>query len=181
MKIELLDNPDSFRQKFIDSFLEPKTTFKAEYKEFVEQLKDFDEWYEQSYMWDKLPCSVPIVKFAKALELLKSFESDVFFMSECKGFRATCHLTVNGENIEGFVGKANAHELADRIFKVWYEDSRMTDAEDCYLEEFLPFDLYVFDETYKWFIVFTHETDDCDADAENDWSDNRFCRAYGLI
>ncbi len=72
-------------------------------------------------MWDKLPYDVPVVTISHALELLRSRNGDVLFMSECEGFQGTCHLPINGEKIEGFVAAADAKELADRIAYEWYE------------------------------------------------------------
>lgn len=178
MKIELLENADIIRRAFIDKFLEDRDSFKAAHNDFVEQLKDFDQWFDQAYMWDRLPLDAPVVTFAKALELLKSCHGNVLFMSECKGFHATCHLPIQGEKIEGFVAMADSNQLADRISYEWYESAKLF-LENRYIEETLPEDLYVFDETYEWMIVFTHETD-WNADDLTDGLDTRFCRAYGF-
>ena len=121
MKIELLKNPEMIRKRFIDRFLEDRDRFQITHKEFVKQLKEFDQWFDQSYMWDRLPHDVPAVTISQALELLKSRKGDVLFMSECEGFHATCYLPINGEKVEGFVAKADPKELADRIAYEWYE------------------------------------------------------------
>ena len=178
MKIELLKNPEMIRKRFIDRFLEDRDRFQITHQEFIGQLKEFDQWFDQSYMWDRLPHDVPVVTISQALELLKSRKGDVLFMSECEGFHATCHLPINGENVEGFVAKADPKELADRIAYEWYEGWKLLQ-ENRYLPETLPEDLYVFDETYDWMIVFTHETD-WDSDDTEEGLETRFCRAYGL-
>ena len=118
MRIELLKNPDKLRKRFIDRFCEDREHFRLAHTDFVKQLDDFDQWYDQSYMWDRFPCDIPDVTISKALELLNSHNGDVLFMSECEGFHATCDLPINGERIEGFVAKADAKELADPIAKL---------------------------------------------------------------
>jgi hypothetical protein len=45
MKIELLNNPDMIRKRFIDRFLEDREHFRIVHTDFVEQLDDFDQWY----------------------------------------------------------------------------------------------------------------------------------------
>ena len=178
MKIELLKNPDEIRKGFIDRFCEDREHFRLAHTDFVKQLDDFDQWYEQSYMWDRIPCDVPVVTISKALELLKSLNGNVLFMSESEGFHATCHLTINGENVEGFVAKANPKELADRIAYEWYEGWKLS-LENRYIVETLPEDIYIFDETYEWMIVFTHETD-WDLDDTEEGLESRLCLACGL-
>ena len=178
MRIELLKNPDKLRKRFIDRFCEDREHFRIAHADFVEQLDDFDQWYDQSYMWDRFLCDIPDVTISKALELLNSHNGDVLFMSECEGFHATCDLPINGERIEGFVAKADAKELADRIKYEWYEGWKLS-LENRYIVETLPVDLYIFDETYDWMIVFTHETDWA-LDNTEEGLDTRYCRAYGL-
>lgn len=178
MKIELLENADEIRQNFIDRFLEDRESFRVVHNDFAERLKDFDQWFDGAYMWDKLPVDVPVVTFAKALELLKSCHGNVLFMSECKGFQAMCHLPIQGEKLEGFVAVADSKQLADRISYEWYEGAKLF-LENRYIKEALPEDLYIFDETYEWMIVFTHETD-WDAEDTEGELDTRFCRAYGF-
>ena len=35
---------------------------------------------------------------------------------------------------------------------------------DCYIEHpMLPSDIYVFDDSFSWYVVFTHESNDCDS------------------
>ncbi len=182
MKIELLKDADGIRQKFIDRFLDNRNKFKTEHKEFVEELKkngyDVDQWYDGAYMWDKLSTNVPIVTIFQALELLKSRKSNVWFMSECKGFHATCHLMYNNEKIEGFAAKADAVELGEKISYEWFESIKIY-LEGYNLEQILPEDLYVFDETYEWVIVFTHETD-WRVEGLEEAANTRLCFAYGF-
>ena len=178
-KMELLPNANLIRQNFINRFLLSRQQFKLEQKDFVERLTmPFDVWYDQAFMWDKLPYDVPVVTFSKALELLKSRKGDVLFMSECEDCPTTCHFTFNGEKMKGVVGRANACELAERISYEWREGARLF-LENRYLEETLPEDLYLFDETYEWMIVFTHETD-WNPNGTDDDTESRFCIAYGF-
>ena len=178
MKIELLKEPNIIRKRFADRFLEDRESFRINHADFVEQLSHFDNWFDQAYMWDRLPDHVPVVTISQALELLKSLDETVLFMSECEGFHATCHLPINGENVEGFVAKADPKELAERIAYEWYEGWKLSKGNK-YIQEALPEDLYIFDETYDWMIVFTHETGWA-LDNTEEGLDTRYCRAYGL-
>ena len=162
MNIRLLDNNDEIRQKYINSFLLTKTDFELTHRDFVSDLKqsgkDYEAWYDNSFMWDRMPSEYHIISISKARESLKDKSVDVLFMSEKKGFGGTCRLVLENEMIEGFVAKTDAAELAKLIEYEWYTGWKAF-WEERYFEGSLPEDLYIFDETFRWTIVFTHETD----------------------
>jgi hypothetical protein len=65
---------------------------------------------------------------------------------------------------------ADAGELSDRIEYEWREYPRLS--REAPHELTLPEDLYVYDTTLDWVIVFTHETVTA--------PETRVCRAFGV-
>ena len=97
-----------------------------------------------------------------AIAFLKEHSGPVSFMAE-RGE----DTYYQGKKIVDFIGEADAHALAARIEKEWYGSYRLT-AQNMYdPDAFLPDDLYVFDATMKWCVVFTHETADWGSEIEN--------------
>ena len=65
---------------------------------------------------------------------------------------------------------ADPHELSDRIEYEWRDCTRLSGEAPHELT--LPEDLYVFDTTLDWVIIFTHETVTT--------PETRLCRAFGV-
>ena len=83
----------------------------------------------------------------------------------------------HGKKLVDFVAEADAQTLAARIEQEWYGSYRLT-AQNMYdPDAFLPDDLYVFDATMKWCVVFTHETADWGSEIENPMkaAQTRYC------
>ena len=100
-------------------------------------------------------------------------------MSESESSHKPCSLTYRGREVTDFVAMTDPRELADRIEYEWLESARLLWEEDRFMEDgILPSDLYVFDTTLDWVIVFTHETDP-HADNTRSGTESRFCRAFG--
>jgi hypothetical protein len=177
MKIELFVLPSVMRADFTDAFVLSKEDFGIVHPEWREKLAamgaDFDEWYAETYLWDKLSPDLPVVDFDTALSLLRSRTGTVLFMSESESSRKPCALVYHGRQVCDFVAMADARELADRVEYEWREFSRLFAEARCELT--LPDDLYVFDTSLDWLIVFTHETV-----PRPDGGGERYCRAFGL-
>lgn len=178
MKIELFVLPSVMREDFTDAFVLSKEDFEIIHPERREKPAtmgaDFDEWYAETYLWDKLSPDLPVVDFDTALSLLRSRTGTVLFMSESESSRKPCALVHHGREVCDFVAMADSRELADRIGYEWREYPRL--CKNAPHELTLPEDLYVFDTSLEWVIVFTHETvPRPDGDGEE-----RYCRAFGL-
>ena len=76
MKIELFVLPAVMRRDFMDAFVLSKEDFEMLHPAWREELEtlggDFDEWYEEAYLWEKMSPDLPVVGFEAALALLRS-------------------------------------------------------------------------------------------------------------
>lgn len=183
MKIDLFVLPSVMRADFSDAFVLSKDELCTLYPAFIENLEmagaDFDEWYAETYLWDKMSPDLPRVRFEQALASLRAREGTVLFMSESEASCKPCSLIYHGRPLTGFVAMADPRELADRIEYEWLESARLLEEENRFMENsILPPDLYVFDTTLDWVIVFTHETDSAPDGAEGG-AKSRFCLSFG--
>ena len=179
MKIELFVLPQKTRADFMDAFVLTRDEFKTLHPDFVSDLSDYDRWYDEAYLWDKMSPDLPEVNIRNALNLLRTREDTVLFMSESEISGNPGGLIHRGRQVHDYVAMADPHELADRIEYEWFEGHRLF-LEDCYLTDaILPEDLYVFDTTLDWVIVFTHETDP-NKDLTPESAETRLCFAFGL-
>ena len=66
-----------------------------------------------------------------------------------------------------FISEADSCELAETIEQEWYDSYRLA-MQDMYdPNAILPEDLYIFDRTMTWCVVFTHETTDWESELDN--------------
>lgn len=174
MKIELFVLPSVMRRDFMDAFVLSKEDFELLHPACREELEtmggDFDEWFEEAYLWEKMSPDLPVVDFDTALSLLRSRRGTVLFMSESESSHKPCGMIRYGREVCDFVAMADAGELADRIELEWKGAPRLTGEAPHELT--LPEDLYVYDTTLDWVIIFTHETVTT--------PETRFCRAFGV-
>ena len=174
MKIELFVLPSVMRRDFMDAFVLSKEDFELLHPACREELEtvggDFDEWFEEAYLWEKMSPDLPAVDFDTALSLLRSRGGTVLFMSESESSHKPCGMIRYGREVCDFVAMADAGELSDRIELEWREYPRLT--QEAPHELTLPEDLYVYDTTLDWVIVFTHETVTA--------PETRVCRVFGL-
>ena len=173
MKIDLFVLPSVMRRDFMDAFVLSQEDFAFAQPQWRENLSamggNFDEWYATAYLWEKLSPDLPVADFDTALSLLRSKRETVLFMSESESSHKPCALIHHGRQLTDFVAMADPRELADRIEYEWKEHPRLF--REAPHELTLPEDLYVFDTTLDWVIVFTHEIVTT--------PESRFCRAFG--
>lgn len=172
MDINFLENPQYYRDKFTEKFLMSWDEFQVVLREFIINMEKnnktiFDiNMFNDSHMWDKMHLDYPRVSFAEALDCLRGIKSNVFFMGEDEKAHRNSFLKYNGNEYKNFVANADANELAELIENEWFESYRLAEQNMYNPEEILPADLYVFDSTMSWFIVFTHETTDWESEIE---------------
>lgn len=177
MKIELFALPEKTRADFMEAFILTRDEWKYLHPNSVLSLADDDRRYDGAYLWEKM--SMPVVTVREALRLLRSREGTVLFLSESEISGNSGELYLHGREIYDFVAMADTHELADRIEYEWFENWRLALTGECLRDSMLPEDLYVFDTTFEWVIVFTHENDPhCDGTPEG--AESRYCKAFGL-
>ena len=132
---------DALRCNYIKNFVDTASTY---YKENIEQKTMFsDGLCYTGYLWDCL-LNLSIISESKADQLLKD-KQKIFIMWDIHS--------------------------CDRILipDYWkFPKTRILGADN-WLETFkddLPEDVYVFDDTFSWSVIFTHETD---------VKENRYC------
>ena len=177
MKIELFVLPQKTRADFMEAFVLAREEWDFLYPNVVSPFADDAGRYDGAYLWEKM--SIPAVTIREALKLLRSHEGTVLFLSEPEMSGNPGELYLYGREIYDFVAMADAHELADRIEYEWFENWRLTLKGDCLPDSILPDDLYVFDTTFEWVIVFTHENDP-DYDGKSEGAESRYCKAFGV-
>ena len=182
MNIKLLNNAEEIRKKFMDSFVLPWEEFQVKQKEWICQMAERNysidlEWYDEAYMWDRIDTDFPRVSMKEALAFLRQRNNDVLFMSEDASHHAPRHLFFENEKHIGFVAQAKSDSLAALVEEEWFEDYRLGMQNMYNPNPVLPTDLYVFDFSMKWCVVFTHETTDWESELDDPMkaADSRYC------
>ena len=164
MKYQLLSHPNTIRSKFMKRFV-------MSYEEFCALYPDTrisETSYHSLYMWDRMIDRYEQITFEMALKMLRNKGDNVIFISESQDVSAYYHCEMQNwwEDINGAAATADMAELVERISYEWYTSYEMWE-QGCQFEDYLlPDDLYVFDDTYSWCIIFTHETVDYSEKAE---------------
>ena len=188
LEIEILENSEHIRSAFMEKFLLTWPEFQVTHKDFIASLaenyhKTVDlKFYDRSLMWDRMRPEYPSVSFRAALDLLKSIDGDVLFMSEGALYPHARDLYYNGKEYKHFIAKTNTAALADLIEFEWFDEARLS-MQDMYRNDYiLPVDLYVFTPTMDKMIVFTHETTDWESELDDPMkaAESRVCIAYGF-
>ena len=177
MNIKFLDNTKEISEAFINCFVMPWDEFQVKQKDWIAKMAEANypitiDWYEKAYMWDKMNPDFAGASMEAALAFLKEHGGPVYFMTE-RGE----DTYYQGKKLVDFIAEADAHTLAARIEKEWYDSYRLT-AQNMYAPDaFLPEDLYVFDSSMKWCVVFTHETTDWESEIDNPMkaAQTRYC------
>jgi hypothetical protein len=167
MDFKLLENTKDLSKTFMERFVMSWDEFQVDRKAFITEMEkknhpvDFT-FYEQSLFWDRMGSKFPCVSMEEALAFLREHSGPVFFMGEKSedGFW-------RGKRVVDFIAEADAHDLAAKIDQEWYDSYRLA-MQDMYdPNAILPSDLYVFDASMEWCVVFTHETTDWESELDN--------------
>lgn len=167
MYIKLLDNAKDIRQAFINRFVMPWDAFQLQHKDCITRMAKTSypitmDWYEKAFMWEKFYPNFSDASMKDAVAFLKEHSSPVYFMTE-KG-EGTYY---QGKELVDFIAEADAYALAARIEQEWYDFYRLAEQNMYDADAFLPADLYVFDASMKWCVVFTHETTDWESELDD--------------
>lgn len=164
MYIKLLDNAKEIREAFINRFVMPWDAFQFQHKEWISRMAENGypitvDWYEKAFIWEKLIPDFYNVSMTDAIAFLKERSGMAYFITE-RGNTAYCQLV-------NFIAAADALILAERIAQEWYDDYRLA-AQNMYNPNAIfPSEVYVFDSSMKWCVVFTHETTDWESELDN--------------
>lgn len=172
MNYKLLPEPQKIRSKFIDTFVLTYSEFVSLNGKNISELHTgFNEkHYSKMFMWDKIIKSAREISFADALTLLKNKTGEVLFLTEFYNTDPVGHefSILNAHN--EFAAVSSPQELAECISYEWFTMYELYEHESYRDDWIIPQDLYVFDESFSWCLIFTHETD-----FETESADSRFC------
>ena len=110
-----------------------------------------------------------------ALDYLRERPGQVQVMTEKQE-----KLFLDEETSIDTVAAVNACSLADRIEHDWYESYRLAE-NDMFVPNAIAEDLYVFDDSLEWCVVFTHETTDWESEKNEDMmtvARSRYCLLF---
>lgn len=182
MKIQLIENASEIRNKFINNYVLPWDEFQVKQKDWITEMAKNKytidiNWYNQAYLWDKLNFNFSVATFSDALSILKTHVGKVLIMSEDETLCCPSELFYNNEKVKNFVAQVDVKELAKLIEDEWYDSYKLAAQNMYYPNAVLPEDLYVFDESMTWLVVFTHETTDWEFDENNPMkqAETRYC------
>lgn len=141
------------RNKFIKNFIDTEHEY---YKKNIAKLKEYlNGFCFNGYLWDVLnePYDSAIMTQENALEYLKQKDMVLVMWDIDHNHGIICL-----NNPKDTIISVKAEELCDLIEYEWNADHI---SEDTYLaNRYLPEDIYIFDDTMKWCVIFTHEGDD---------------------
>lgn len=146
MEFEIIpdDRAKQLRERFIAEFID----------------KDTDNYRKYCFLWDSLK-NYSAEKHCRTQEqaaaFLERFDR-VYFMWDF--WREG---TVFADEYPNAVIKTSGGELGRLAVSEWNAEIE-AEKHDCYIEHpQLPSDIYVFDDSLSWCVVFTHESNDCDS------------------
>ena len=173
------------RERFEKTFIQTQSEYEIDFAKWLEEFKKSPKYtpqftptprYDEVIYWSKIKCYKEI-DFAEAISFLSSISNPVYFMSdlELEGY-VGIHLLEDCKASIGFVAvHDDPKSFAEHIYDEWkcymtydYEN------EEVWFEPILPEDLYVFDDSFSWMLVFTHHNVD-DFMPEPPSGENRGC------
>lgn len=151
MKFDIIpdDRAKLLRERFIAEFID---TASENYLHYYDKNE-----YCGRFLWDSLNAAGGVVTQEQAAEFLTRFDR-VYFMWDFwrKG-------TVFADEYPNTVIETGGGELGRLAVGEWNAEIE-AEKRDCYIEHpQLPSDIYVFDDSLSWCVVFTHESNDCDS------------------
>lgn len=141
------------RDQFIKNFI---NTVHEHYIKHIGMLKEYsDGMCYDGYLWDVLnePYDKVVRKQEEALEYLLKKDTVLVMWDICSNERICLNDTIRHNNSKDAIISVKADELCELVE---YEWSSGWDLEN----RCLPEDIYIFDETMNWCVIFTHEGDD---------------------
>lgn len=145
----------------------PKDRAKLLREDFIKRFVDTNcEYYRKyfasdptphGFLWDCLNAAGQVVTQEQAAELLERFERVYFIWDTWR------EGTVFADEYPNSVIETSGGELGRLAVGEWNAEIE-AEKHDCYIEHpQLPSDIYVFDNSFSWCVVFTHESNDCDS------------------
>ena len=182
MQYELLPSEQAVqvRQKFEEAFIETPQEYEISYMKWAEEFAQLQPEiakrcigdYSSIIYWNKLKDCNREISFDDAISFLKGIKNPVYFLSDPP--LETTRMNVLGNEPVGFVAKTNDPQFfAEYIYDEWRMIYTLPD--DQWVDPLLPWDLYVFDDSFKWMLFFSHHNIDDFEESDNECSWNRLC------
>lgn len=138
------------RQKFINEFVNSDS---EHFKKYIDTLKQYpDGLCYDGYLWDclKIDYSLRETTMEQAILYLKN-KSRVFVMWDIfSKYRVPIKRILSDDYPKDTIIEIDSLELCQVIQNEWCN-------QDVTKGKYLPEDIYVFDNTMNWYVVFTHE------------------------
>ena len=148
------------REKFIESFV---NTTNWQYEKLIRDVKADDiikhyEGYMVSYLWCCLRDDIAKrwIRFEEAAELLKKINGEAYIMWDIRTKEVIYPEKSPVENKYPPYTNFDADTVLKAEIKEIY-NIVTHDHNSKIWDQFLGEDVYVFDDTFKWYIAFTHE------------------------
>lgn len=143
---------DELRRRFITQFIDKDT---ENYRKYHDQSE-----YGGRFLWDSLK-NYSFEKHSRTQEqaaaFLERFDRVHFMWDFWR------EGTVFADEHPNAVIETSGGELGRLAVSEWNAEIE-AEKHDCYIERpQLPSDIYVFDDSFSWCVVFTHESNDCDS------------------
>lgn len=151
MRFEILpdDRAKQLREDFITRFINTECEY---YQKYIAN----EQGYSHGFLWDYLNAAGRVVTQEQAAEFLERFERVYFMWDHWR------EGTVFADEYPNAVIETSGGELGRLAVSEWNAEIE-AEKHDCYIEHpQLPSDIYVFDDSFSWCVVFTHESNDCD-------------------
>lgn len=163
--------PDNKKGKLRNSFVEAFVNTSTEYyKKYISNLKEYpDGLCYDGYLWDSLKVDYEQVESSMedAIQYLKEKDTVYVMWDIYSLYRVAEYRILTNKYPKDTIIKTDSLELCKFILDEW----KWEFASD---NQYLPEDIYIFDETMKWFVIFTHET--YDSSTKPDLDDNDYIR-----
>ena len=145
------------RENFIKKYVD---TTSSHYRKHIETLRqDADGLFYDGYLWDCLKCNENYQKECRmeaAAEFLRE-KKRVFVMWDLFSKERLSNKRFSLEYSKDTVVSIQGDFLSERVVEEWNREQAAW-AAGCTCEGlWLPEDIYCFDDTMEWYVIFTHE------------------------
>lgn len=142
------ERAEKLRERFIAAFIDTSSEY---YRKYYEKSE-----YGGRFLWECLNAGGEVVTQEQAAEFLERFDRLYFMWDFWR------EGTVFADEYPNAVIEASGGELGRLAVSEWNAEIE-AEKHDCYIEHpQLPSDVYIFDDSFSWCVVFTHESNDCD-------------------
>lgn len=159
MKFEIVPPAKAklLRESFIQKFLDTSSDY---YRKHIASMSQYaDDLFYDGYLWDCLQCNEKYQKEC-SMEVAAGFlrgKKSVFMMWDLFSKERLAHKRFSLEHPKDTVISMQGNFLSQKVVEEWNREQAAW-AAGCMCEGlWLPEDIYCFDESMEWYVIFTHE------------------------